>query len=272
MALDLKKIKERLANMNSKGGKFWRPPDGKSVIRIVPTKDGDPFRDLHIHYGVGEEQGFLCPNRNFNQKCAVCDFASKMWKEAAAANDDASKEIAKGLFASQRYFSPIIVRGEGDPVVKIWSYGKTVYETLVNLALNPEYGDITDTETGTDITLTYGKAPGKKFPQTMIEPKRASSKLCEKFTPDQCKALLNSVPDMDALFERKTPDQVKAALEAYLLGGGDKEEGEEVSKDEIEKGKGTAKGGKKGKQKAEESEEKVEETNEIDAAFEELNK
>ena len=46
MALNLDAMKAKLDKLNGKGdGKknFWRPEDGESNIRIVSTKDGDPF-------------------------------------------------------------------------------------------------------------------------------------------------------------------------------------------------------------------------------------
>ena len=54
MALDLNKIKARLdavKNKNKAGG-FWKPQDGTQTIRIVPTADGDPFKDYFFHYNL----------------------------------------------------------------------------------------------------------------------------------------------------------------------------------------------------------------------------
>ena len=56
---------------------------------------------------------------------------------------------------------------------------KTAYESLLGLVLNPEYGDITDPESGTDLVLTYGKPAGASFPQTKLTPRRRSSVLCD---------------------------------------------------------------------------------------------
>ena len=39
--------------------------------------------------------------------------------------------MAKKLFARQRFYSPIILREEKEPVVKVWGYYQTVYETLL---------------------------------------------------------------------------------------------------------------------------------------------
>ena len=52
MALDLEKLKKRQANLQGRGGNgndFWKPEDGEQVIRIVPTEDGDPFKDYWFH-------------------------------------------------------------------------------------------------------------------------------------------------------------------------------------------------------------------------------
>ena len=85
---------------------------------------------------------------------------------------------------------------------------------------NPEYGDITDTETGTDLVLHYGKPAGASFPQTKLTPRRRSSLLCDEAVggDDRCAELLESIPEFDTLFERKTPAEVGTLLDAYLLG------------------------------------------------------
>ena len=79
-------------------------------------------------------------------------------------------KLAKDLSPRQRFFSPVMVRTEEDQGIRIWGYGKTAYESLLNLVLNPEYGDITDVDDGTDLTLTYGKPAGCKFSQNYTNP------------------------------------------------------------------------------------------------------
>ena len=123
--------------------------------------------------------------------------------------------------ARQRFFSPVIVRGEEDQGVRIWGYGKMAYEKLLSLVLNPEYGDITDPEEGTDLVIDYGKPAGATFPQTKITPRRKSSPIVEDST--QVETYLESIPDFNDIFDRKTPEQVGEILEQYLSGGLDAE-------------------------------------------------
>jgi len=216
MALDLAKMKTKLQESESGGKKgdnaFWRPTEGDQEIRIVPTDDGDPFKVYHFHYNLGEgaRGGVLCPKRQFGEACPICEFASKLWQEGT----DESKKMAKNLFVRQRFFSPVLVRGEEESGVRIYGYGKTIYEALLGYVLNPDYGDITDVDSGVDFTLTYTlpKAKGA-FPQTNLVPKRKSSVLAKK---SEVSAILESVPEIDSLFAKRTSSDVQAILESFL--------------------------------------------------------
>ena len=219
MTLDMKKMRERMTTLKNKNGgnsnKFWRPPEGESTIRIVPTDDGDPFKDYWFHYNVGDNSGFLSPKRNFGEDCPLDTFVRQLWQEGT----EESKRMAKKLGARQRFFAPVLVRGEEDQGVRVWGFGKQVYETLLGLVLNPEYADITDPEAGIDLVLTYGKPVGASFPQTKITPRRRSSQLCDD-NPERCKEILEGIPDFEELFagSRKTFSEVQAMLDEFLLG------------------------------------------------------
>jgi len=43
-----------------------------------------------------------------------------------------------------RTFAPVIVRGEESQGVKFWGFGKTVYQELLSIIADPDYGDITE--------------------------------------------------------------------------------------------------------------------------------
>jgi hypothetical protein len=229
MGIDLKKMRQKLADLHNKGGnsggaKFWKPSEGENVIRILPSPDGDPFKHFHFHYNVGEKAGFLCPKKNFGDDCPVCDFVSKLYNDG----DDESRQLARKLVAKSRFFSPVLVRGEEAEGVKVWGYSKTVYENLLQLVLNPDYGDITDAHNGTDLVLTYGKAPGAMFPSTNITARRKTSALVPD--ADQMSELLDNEVDFDKLFEVKSKDDVSAILDKFLLGeDGDDSDGVVVS-------------------------------------------
>ena len=221
MALNIEAMRQKLANSQNrtsgnKNDTKWKPKEGDQTIRILPTADGDPFKEFHFHYNVGKNPGILCPKKNYGENCPICDFASQLWREGVDNNNDQSKNAAKKLFARKRYYSPVIIRGSETDGVKIWAYGKTAYETLLGYVLDPDYGDITDPETGTDLVLTY-TVPGTpgSFPKTQLKPRRRPSVLCDDAIAS-CDELLESVPDIEAQFTRHTSEEIQNIMNEFL--------------------------------------------------------
>ena len=227
MSINMELMRKKLSQLRGEPDEnsvFFKPPDGESQIRIVPTADGDPLKEMHFHYNIPDHKGgVLCPKRNFGERCAICDFASSLWKEGVANNDEESKKLAKSLFVRQRYFSPVVVRGQEEEGIKIYGYGKRAYELLLGYILDPEYGDITDPLEGTDISLVYTPrtAPGT-FPQTNLKMRRNTSTLLED--TEAIPALLDRMPNFDGLFERLSSQQVDAILDEQLSGDASAEE------------------------------------------------
>jgi hypothetical protein len=221
MALNLEAMRQKLSNSQNrttgnKNDTKWRPKEGDQTIRILPTADGDPFKEFHFHYNVGRNPGILCPKKNYGEHCPICDFASQLWREGVDSNSDQSKNAAKKLFARKRYYSPILIRGSETDGVKVWAYGKTAYETLLGYVLDPDYGDITDPETGTDLVLNYN-VPGTpgSFPKTQLKPRRRPSVLCDDAIAS-CDDLLESVPDIEAQFTKLSSEDIQAIMNEFL--------------------------------------------------------
>jgi len=222
MSINMDLMREKLAVLRGEGTReqsaWFKPAEGDQDIRIVPATDGDPLKEVHFHYNVGEHRGgIVCPKRNFGEKCPICEFASQLWREGVDKNDEESKKLAKSLFVRARYFSPVVLRGREEEGIKVYGYGKRAYENLLGYILDPDYGDITDPLEGTDISLTYTKptAPGA-YPQTNLKMRRNTSSLLED--TEAIPALLDSMPDIDALFERHTPQEIDAILDEQLSG------------------------------------------------------
>ena len=98
----------------------------------------------------------------------IAEWGTRLWNEGT----DGSKEAAKRFWPKMRIFAPIVVRGEEDKGVRWWGFSRTTYQALLDVVLDPEYGDITDTEKGTDIRIDYGKKSGQAFPTTDVRPMR----------------------------------------------------------------------------------------------------
>jgi hypothetical protein len=228
MGINMELMRKKLASLRgetrSNSTSVWfKPDEGDTDIRIVPTSDGDPLKEVFFHYNIeGHRSGIMCPKKNFGESCPICDFASQLWRDGTNNNDEETKKLAKSLFVRTRYFSPVVVRGLESEGVKVYGYGKTAYELLLGYILDPEYGDITDLNEGTDITLTYTKPnkPGA-FPQTNLKMRRNTSTLLND--RDAIPGLLQNAPDIMSLFTRHSPAEVNAILDQMLSGDGSAE-------------------------------------------------
>lgn len=227
MGINMEKMRAKQAALQNNADKgksvFWRPQDGEQVIRIVPTEDGDPFKEYWFHYNLGSNPGFLSPKKNFGEECPLDSYVRDLFRQG----DDESVKLAKSLMARQRFFSPVIVRGEEDQGVRIWGFGKMAYQELLSLVLNPDYGDITDVSDGTDLVIKYGKPPGAQFPQTSITPRRKASPLMDD--DKTSKKFLGDVPDFTSVFERKSATEVQGMLDEFIASQLSDDEVEEVS-------------------------------------------
>jgi hypothetical protein len=237
-ALNMDKIRERFGALQNQGNRsgnnngpsqtLWRPQAEKGektsyTIRFVPTADGDPFKDLHFHYGVNNKS-ILCPKNNYGEKCAICEFASGLWFKGKDNDDEAMKKQAKELFVKQRFFAPVILRGDeafyeegGQQVefgVRWYGFGRQTYQALLELVMNPDYGDITHVEDGVDFDLIYDRSTGKSFPETKLIPKRKSSPLYDN--SKKIVEVLKTIPDIGELYKRMSPEEVESELQQFL--------------------------------------------------------
>jgi len=87
-----------------------------------------------------------------------------------------------------------------------------VEKELVKYILNPEYGDITDIENGTDFIIT--KTKGTPWPDYSVTPKRNSTPLMK--TQQEIDEVLNNIPDFKEAYKHYTAEEMKEIWNRYL--------------------------------------------------------
>ena len=148
--------------------------------------------------------------RTFGEEDPIAEYGTSLWNEGT----DASKEAAKRFWPKMRVFAPVVVRGEEDKGVRWWGFSRTTYQALLDVVLDPEYGDITDTEKGTDLRIDYGKKQGQSFPTTDVRPMRRTSPLAD--SEEKVNTLLETLPVVNDVFERTTFEQCERVLTETL--------------------------------------------------------
>ena len=219
--MDLSQIKKRLDKLNNKGGggssdfknNFWSPPVGeKSVIRIVPYKHNKdfPFSELYFYFGIGKPR--MIALSNFEESDPILEFATQLKKSG----DKENMELAKKLYPKFRVFAPVVVRGEEDKGVRFYEFGKMVYQELLGVMSDEDYGDITDILKGRDITVEVIPAAetGKMFNTTTVRVKPNQTPLVKK--ADEAEGLLENQKDLLSLFKKYSFEEMKDALQSWL--------------------------------------------------------
>jgi len=178
--MDLNAIRKRLGQLqttNNRTSSLWKPQPGNQQIRIVPYafNKENPFIELFFHYNLNN-RSYLSPI-SFGRPDPIEEFAQKL----KASGNKEDYQLSKKLEAKMRTFAPVIVRGEESQGVKLWGFGKTVYQELLSIIADPDYGDISDPINGRDITLEFKTAEetGASFPSTSIRVKPNVTKLTE---------------------------------------------------------------------------------------------
>jgi hypothetical protein len=227
MAIDLAAIRKKLGQLsgqNSKKNTMWRPEEGaETTVRLMayPNNDGQPFKELMFYYNIGNNPGLLAPYQ-FDKPDPIQELITKLRDEGSKE----SYELAKKLYPKMRCYAPVVVRGEEEKGVRLWAFGKTVYQTLLNYMLDEDYGDITDPHEGRDVRISCQKNPGQQWATTDVRPRGKDSPLSEDSS--KSKQWLDNIPDVNNLFELKTYEDLERIINEWL--NGDEEEVKETTR------------------------------------------
>jgi len=215
MAVDFDAIRKKLDRLsgNTKNRSVtWRPTEGEEhTVRLLsfPDNDGQPFRELWFYYNIGKERGLLAPNQ-FGDPDPIQELITKLREEGSKE----SYELAKKLYPKMRTYAPVIVRGEEDKGVQIWGFGKMVYQALLGLMLDEDYGDITDPDSGRDVKVVCSKQPGKMWAMTEVRPRGKQSLLSDN--TKQAQEWFSSIPDLSGIFQCKSYDELSKIINDWL--------------------------------------------------------
>ena len=220
--MNLDVIKKKLQTLNNqsqnKGGGnsknlFWKPSVGKQVVRVVPSKfnSDNPFTEKKFYYGIGSKRVMSSPT-NWGEKDPIVEFT----KQLRQGNDKENWRLAKKLDPKVRIFAPVVVRGEESEGVRLWQFGKEIYEAFLQMAADEEIGDFTDIMSGRDIKLnTVGpESTGTPYNRTTIGPSLKTTPI----SPDEdtVNKFLEEQVDPMKVFKPLSYDEMKEALQEWL--------------------------------------------------------
>ena len=213
--MDINAVKKRLAQLQTsttRSTNLWKPQPGRTQIRILPYKlnTDTPFIELFFHYDLGGKS-FLSPT-SFGRPDPIEEFADKL-KQSGNRED---WRLGKKLESKLRTFAPVVVRGEEQGGTKFWGFGKTVYQELLSIIADPDYGDISDPINGRDVVVEFKTAEetGASFPKTTIRVKPNQTPITEDKAV--LTDLLDNQKDIREVYNELTYDELAEALGDWL--------------------------------------------------------
>ena len=225
--MDLNAIKNRLSQLqtsNTRTSNLWKPQPGLQLVRIVPYKHNtdNPFIELYFHYHLGGKN-YLSPI-SFGRPDTIEEFAQKL--KSTGSKDD--YRLGRKVEAKMRTFAPVVVRGEETQGVGFLGFWKTVYQELLGIIADPDYGDITDAVSGRDVAVVFKTAEetGKSFPSTSIRVKPNQTPITEDASV--LESLNESQKNITEIYQEKSYEELTQALNEYLNGGSTSEKMKEL--------------------------------------------
>jgi len=164
----------------------------------------------------------------FGRPDPIEEFAQKL----KASGNKEDYQLSKKLEAKMRTFAPVIVRGEESQGVKLWGFGKTVYQELLSIIADPDYGDITDPVNGRDVSVEFISAEesGASFPKTNIRVKPNQTPISDE--PSVLELVKTSQKDITDIYQEQSYDDLTNVLNEWLNPSEDSTE-EEVKKETV---------------------------------------
>ena len=213
--MDINSIRKRLNQLQTTSNRtsnLWKPQPGKQIIRVLPYKHNkdNPFIELFFHFGLNNKT-YLSPI-TFGRPDPIEEFASKL----KTSGNREEYQMARKLEAKMRTFAPVIVRGEEGQGVRFWGFGKTVYQELLSVIADPDYGDITDPVSGRDVSVEFKTAEetGASFPKTTIRVKPNQTPITEDKA--QLEGLLDNQKDITELYQELSYEELTDVLNQWL--------------------------------------------------------
>ena len=228
--------KRRESGSNLNWLRFPKDDEFEMRVRILPhpTYNTDDPQVFYVRFGVHwiNKQKFYCPRENHGNDCPACAAVSVLY-------DQGMDDKARYLRVSRRALIQVVnVLGEGqyEDQPMLLEISKSLIDTIVNYCMDPDYGDISDPETGTDfkIVRTVGEngilsySNSRPVRKSTAIPKDTFANIMSKAV-DVFEVARGFATDIDAL---------EAAVSTYLgvtLKGQDafEEEVTTINKDEL---------------------------------------
>lgn len=172
----------RLEEERKKRGKFQKIPyfkkkKGRNTLRFLPPSgDRDVFHKVSVvSFGVGSRSTRIIHPTDPNAENPMEEYL----KELQASGSQADIDRAHNMRGKTQFLAMVIDRANEEVGPQVFAMTPRLWNSVRAIALDAEYGDISDPVTGCDIHFHYtpGNETANGFAETSVMPARNSSPL-----------------------------------------------------------------------------------------------
>jgi len=152
------KEKKRIAEKQGQSPIFWKPIDGRNLIRFLPSCDEKVrqfWKRVLVHFDMRDDEGrfteYVCPRTHDSKSvCPICIHVNQLYRTG----NESDREVAGRIRPMIRYYYNICEIKQGvQPRIWVWKAPMTFHEKKLILQLT-EYGNITDVKSGLNMVVT----------------------------------------------------------------------------------------------------------------------
>lgn len=208
----LAKMRAKIANTDVGGsGGYWSPPQGSSIIRILPEVGKMEFfyQEVGKHglWDFGGKEVYCAKyTSNGEFECPICELVSELYKST----NESDKVLAGKLRMARTFFMNVIVRDKDDengntgsgPL--IFTPGVTIFGAISAL-VNGSYGDVTDIDEGTDLEIS--KKGEKIETRYNVFPRHSKHSIPLSRSDEQIEKWLEDAQDLSWVMLSNNPEE-----------------------------------------------------------------
>ena len=122
--------------------------------------DEDYFLEYAAHRGIGPDgkSAVLCLDSTYGKPCPICEFVEQLRNSKSVADQNKAGEWK----ARRRHIMWVVDRNDREAKAQPFESAGDIFDTLAAIYADPEFGDITDIDTGRDY-LVKREGTGGKF-------------------------------------------------------------------------------------------------------------
>lgn len=174
-------------------------------IRFLPLTDGNFCKEFHLYYGIASNY-FVAPCKSGKP-------------DPVAEQLEADKHCGvpgylKPFTPKLRCVAPVLVRGEEDKGIQIFTFNQFVYLDIIRkITTNPKFHNATDPIDGFDFTVSRTKADTKSYAIITVNPSQQRP-LFDNPHQD-LESFMDTMPDIDSIYTEYDYEKMKDILSIY---------------------------------------------------------